>query len=390
MRSPPALWRAIYLVLICFALASPLASQAQPPFSPPQLSQLVAPIALYPDALLTQILMASTYPADVAEAARWSQQHPNLQGDLAVAAVQNRPWDPSVQSLVAFPQVLAMMGSHPAWVQDLGDAFLAEPEQLMEAVQRLRLQAQRAGHLASSKQLRVRSSAPNLIVIEPVSPTLVYVPYYDPLVVYGTWAYPAYPPLRIPPPILVVDQGVVFGSAIVVSHALWGGYNWAQRSVYINVPNYNRIIQHNKIKVKVERAPWQHNPLHRRDVPYRTPQLSERFKHPLLNKAVTPQIIEGKAKPVPPQAKRKHEREQKPAQDKAMLAPVPKPAKPHQERKPAAPQVAKHPPSPIVRGEIKPKPRKQHQKRKQEMEQHAPKQEEAKQQPELKPRPNLL
>src|SRR5437899_3112041 len=155
MRSLYSFWRAVFVVLACITLAAPAFAQDDGPFSPAQLDQLLAPIALYPDSLLSQVLMASTYPSNVAEPARWSRYHSELDGDDAVLAVENRDWDPSVQSLVAFPQVLAMMGNNPEWVQDLGDAFLAQPDDVMDAVQRLRYWARRSGYLRSSNRLRV-------------------------------------------------------------------------------------------------------------------------------------------------------------------------------------------------------------------------------------------
>ncbi len=184
-------------------------------FTQAQLDQWVAPVALYPDSLLSQVLMASTYPTNVIQAVQWSRDHPQSQGDAAVTQVANEPWDPSVKSLVAFPQLLALMGEDPAWVQNLGDAFLAQPADVMDTVQKFRQVAQKSGALKSTPQQKVTvkpaasasgttvvKSAPaqQTIIIESADPQVVYVPSYNPNVVYGAWPTPAYPPVYLPPP----------------------------------------------------------------------------------------------------------------------------------------------------------------------------------------------
>ena len=206
------------------ATPAPAAPPKEVVFGVEELDQMVAPIALYPDPLLAQVLMASTYPGDVAEAAAWAKAHPDAKGDDAVKQVASQPWDPSVQSLAAFPQALATLGQDPAWVQRLGDAFLAQPDDVMDAVQRLRRQAQTAGNLESNEYQKVTvqpaaapaaeaapaaapatggfESAPatETIIIEPSNPETVYVPSYNPNTAYGNWAYPSYPPTYYPPP----------------------------------------------------------------------------------------------------------------------------------------------------------------------------------------------
>ncbi|MCU0605111.1 MAG: DUF3300 domain-containing protein, partial [Desulfobacterales bacterium] len=172
-------------------------------FKSEELDQMLAPIALYPDSLLSQVLMASTYPAEMAEAAKWSKANPKQKGDAAVTAVQDKPWDNSVKSLVAFPQALATMAEKPEWVQQMGDAFLAQPNDVMDSVQRLRAAAQKTGNLQSNEQQKVIvEQAPQteqtVIKIEPANPQVVYVPAYNPTVVYGTWWYPSYPPVYLP------------------------------------------------------------------------------------------------------------------------------------------------------------------------------------------------
>jgi hypothetical protein len=165
--------------------APPSAAPAGAPASKEQLEQLLAPIALYPDSLLSQVLMAATYPADVAEAAKWVKAHPDNKGDAGVKAVQDQPWDPSVQSLAAFPQILDMMGAQPDWVQKLGDAFLASSKDVLDAVQRLRQKAQQAGNLKSDRAAKViveqepTSTQQTIIKVEPAWPETIYVPAYN-------------------------------------------------------------------------------------------------------------------------------------------------------------------------------------------------------------------
>ena len=168
--------------------------QSRPAFTQQELDQMLAPIALYPDSLLSQILMASTYPLEVVEAARWSKANPNLKGDQAVQAVAQNTWDPSVKSLVAFPQILLMMDEKLNWMERLGDAFLAQQQQVMDTVQSLRQKASAAGNLTSNDQIRVEQQGQS-IVVEPANPQVVYVPYYDPMVMYGPWWWPLYPPV---------------------------------------------------------------------------------------------------------------------------------------------------------------------------------------------------
>jgi len=221
-------------------------AQAQPAYSYSQqnLDQMLAPIALYPDALLSQILMAATYPLEVVEAARWARARPGLAGDDAVRAAEIEDWDPAVKSLVAFPQVLARMDENLQWTQSLGDAFLDQQEQVMDTVQALRRKAQAAGNLRSDERLSVVESGPRLL-LQPANPQVVYVPYYDPLVVYGSWWWPAYPPVYWRPwpgyyarP--AYAGGFYWGSPIGVSAGFFfGTIDWRQRQVrVVHVNNY--------------------------------------------------------------------------------------------------------------------------------------------------------
>ncbi|AFT89473.1 DUF3300 domain-containing protein [Paraburkholderia phenoliruptrix] len=241
--------------------ASPAAqAQTAARISNQQLDSLSAPIALYPDALLAQVLMASTFPQDIAAAAAWSRAHPNTKGDDAVRAVAGESWDPSVQSLVAFPQVLATMASKPDWVAQLGNAFLAQPNDVMDSVQRLRRQAQQTGNLKTSEQQKVIVEE-STIQIVPANPQVVYVPTYNPTVVYGTWPYPAYPPVYVPPPpgyaaASGLAAGLAFGVGVAITSALWSDVNWNNHSVNINVNRYNNINVNRRLDVNSNTARW--------------------------------------------------------------------------------------------------------------------------------------
>jgi len=229
--------RRFLIALLAAVAALPLASgQARAAYSRAELDQMLAPIALYPDPLLSQILMASTYPADVAEAARWSRAHPGVMGDDAVRMVQDYEWDPSVKSLVAFPQVLTRMEEHPDWTQKLGDAFVVQEPAVMEAVQGLRRRAHEAGQLASDERLRLIEQ-PGTIVIEPANPQYIYVPYYDPLIAYGPWWWSAYPPFYWAPwpgYVRAYRPGFWWGAPVGVSVGFFfGGVDWHRRYVRV-------------------------------------------------------------------------------------------------------------------------------------------------------------
>lgn len=260
-------------------------AQTQASFSEAQIEQFVAPIALYPDPLLTQILMASTYPLEVVEAARWSRDNPAVNGTALQDAMQAQSWDPSVKALAAVPQTLEMMSDKLDWTQQLGDAFLAQQQDVLNAVQKLRAEAQAAGNLQSTPQ-QVVTTAPapdgvaaaaavqQPIVIEPVNPDVYDVPVYNPAVAYGAWDYPAYPPFYWSPPGFVASNVVSFATGVVVGAAIWGGCNWWNHSVIINVNRYN-IFNHTNINIT--NNTWVHNPAHRHDVPYPNVSVAQRF-----------------------------------------------------------------------------------------------------------------
>ena len=254
---------------------APAPMQAKPVFTQQQLDQMLAPVALYPDSLLSQILMASTYPLEIVEAARWSKANPNLKGDDAVKAAEQNGWDPSVTSLVAFPQVLTMMDSNLSWTERLGDAFLAQQPQVMETVQNLRQRAYAAGNLRSNDQVRVDQQG-QTIVIEPPNPQVVYVPYYDPRVVYGPWWWPEYPPVYWGPwPGYYVrpgfGEGFAWGVGITIGAGFFfGAFDWPHRHIRV-IPVNNFYYRNNVVRV------WEHDPVHRLGVPYRGVELRQRF-----------------------------------------------------------------------------------------------------------------
>src|SRR5512139_2832 len=200
-------WMAWLLVLLLAAPPWVIAQGAQgaeesKTFKQEELDQMLAPIALYPDDLLTQILIASTYPLEIVQAARWTTQNKNLKGDALTQALEKQDWDASVKSLVNFPDVLSKMNEQLEWTQKLGDAFLAQQKQVMDTIQNLRKKAQQAGNLKTTEQQKVVVEK-ETIVIQPANPEVIYVPSYNPTVVYGGWwwpAYPPFPPFFLPPP----------------------------------------------------------------------------------------------------------------------------------------------------------------------------------------------
>jgi hypothetical protein len=312
------------VVLLLVVLLCPPATPAQDaprPFQPEELEQLVAPIALHPDALLAQVLMASTYPLEVVQAARFVKDNANLKGEPLNEALKKQSWDDSVKSLVTFPQVLTMMNDKLDWLQKLGDAFLAQQQDLMAAVQRLRARAQSSGQLkttpeqnvlvepaaavastppateaqpGASTTVQVVQAPPTVIRIEPANPQVVAVPAYDPTIVYGAWPYPAYPPYYPYPPGYFATGALVFGAGVAVGAALWGGADWHGGEVNINnnISNNftNNVNNRTEARARVEqraasgsgtagqnRGTWQHNPEHRKGVQYRDTGTQQRY-----------------------------------------------------------------------------------------------------------------
>ncbi|CAG4895069.1 DUF3300 domain-containing protein [Paraburkholderia saeva] len=262
----------------------------QPTFKPEEIEALVAPIALYPDSVLSQVLMASTYPLEIVHAARWVKANPNIKGDAAVKAVQDQTWDVSVKSLVAFPQVLEPMNEKIDWTQKLGDAFLAQEKDVLAAVQRLRAKAQESGNLKSNEQQNVivepapagaQTTTQTIVRIEPSNPEVIYVPAYNPTVVYGTWGYPTYPPYYWPPspayyPGAALATGLAWGVGLAAAGAIFGNCNWGGGDVNINV-NKAANIDRNFDRTKVQGGKWQHDGSHRQGVAYRDNASREKF-----------------------------------------------------------------------------------------------------------------
>ena len=246
-----------------------------------QLESLVSPIALYPDPLLSEILMASTYPLEVVEAERWVNNNKSLQGDQLKAAVDKQSWDDSVKSLTATPSVLDMMSDKLDWTQKLGDAVLAQQTDVMAAVQRLRAKAQANNKLASNAQQTVttqQQDGTQAIVIAPTQPDTIYVPYYDPGIVYGSWPYPDYPPYYWPAPGYIaggiIATGIAFGAGYALGRWVSGGYRWGGGFNWGNNNiNINRSININNINNRN----WTHNPAHRQGVRYNNANVEQRF-----------------------------------------------------------------------------------------------------------------
>lgn len=299
---------------LCLGLAICLPATAQTKLDKGQLDQLLAPVALYPDSLLSQVLMGATYPDDIAAAAQWSAAHAGQSGDAAVKAVESESWDPSVKSLVAFPSVMDMMGRQPAWVKSVGDAFLAQPDAVMDSVQRLRAQARQAGNLKSTPQQKVTSTdtgGKSVVVIEPADPQVIYVPSYNPTVVYGAWPYPAYPPAYYPPPpgsvfATSLVAGIGFGLGVAAVDSLWGGFDWGHNDVNINVNRYNNINVNQRINaanINGNNLAWQHNPANRGNAPYGDPASRQKFdgqrQAGLQNRAQGPSMQGGRPTPAP-------------------------------------------------------------------------------------------
>jgi hypothetical protein len=295
-------WTYLLAVPLAFGpVASPVAfAQQAPPaqtqpsapeFTQAELEQILAPIALYPDDLLTQVLVASTYPLEAVMANRWVEQPANkaLKGDALLKALDGQDWDASVKSLVPFPAVLKTMSDQLDWTQKLGDAFLAQQSEVFAAVQALRGRAQTAGTLQTNAQQTVTQDGP-AIVIAPTQTNTVCVPAYNPTVAYGAWPYPSYPPPYYPPPAgyypgAALATGLAFGAGIAITGVLWGwgSPNWSGGNVNINA---NRFININANSVNANRVSnranssntWQHNPDHRRGVGYTNSQVRQQYR----------------------------------------------------------------------------------------------------------------
>ena len=233
---------------------------------------MLAPIALYPDSLLAQILVASTYPLEVVEADRWVKRNKNLKGDQLNDALDKTNWDLSVKALAPFPDVLSMMSDKLEWTQKLGDAFLAQQTQVMDTIQNLRGKARAQGNLQDTREQKVIVQG-DAIEIQPANPSVIYVPTYNPTVVYGSWWYPSYPPYYYNPVGATVAAGVFgFAAGVAVGAAWnsgWGSWNWGGHDVNVNA-NRNVNVNRNNVNVSnIQTSKWQHDSSHRKGVAYR-------------------------------------------------------------------------------------------------------------------------
>lgn len=339
-------------------LAGPVNTQPvpQPPGTRPpasatllsaaQLDQLTAPIALYPDPLLGQILAAATYPLEIVEAARWLEDpvHAALKsGDLA-AALGPLPWDQSVKSLVPFPDVLRNLNSHLEWTEQLGDAFLAQQADVMDSIQRLRHRAAAAGNLQSTQQ-QVVTDQDNEITIEPADPEVVYVPYYVPAEIFAPWPWPGYEPYYwLAPPGIVYGAGLIWfgiGFPIVAPYWGWWGWNWPGHGLVV-YPQPVRYPRHGPVARPQPDAgparPWQHDPEHRRGVPYRDVATATRYLGP---QGASTRPYRGY--PASPTVQPQHPETAAPA---GGLAPTRVPPAPRPELTPYAPPMPRMEPAP--------------------------------------------
>ncbi len=274
--------------------ASPLFAQDEAPAAKipaEQLDSLVAPIALYPDALLSQILVASTYPLEIVQLQQWLEKNKNLKDKALAEAVKKQDWDASIQAMAPLPDVAKYLAENIKWTTDLGNAFLAQQGDVMDAVQRMRKKANDGGNLKSTEQQKVETKvveSKQVIVIQQSSPEIVYVPSYNPTVVYGPPVYP-YPPVPYPPPgYYAAGMAISFGVGMMMGAAFsgggwgwgcgWGGHN----DIYINnnnnfVRNSNTNINRNTNIANRSGNTWQHNPQHRGGTPYSNRQVANQY-----------------------------------------------------------------------------------------------------------------
>lgn len=257
---------------------------AQASFSEAQLDSLLAPIALYPDTVLSHVLIASTYPLEVVEADRWARNNSRLKGDDAVNAVDNQDWDPSVKALVAFPEILQRMSEDLDWTQQLGDAFLADEERVMDSIQKLRNRAYASGNLDKVEHVRVVRED-KVIVIEPSVERVVYVPAYDTRVVYGNWWWADYPPVYWHyPSSYVFVSGFYWGPRVYIGPRFYfSGCHWRDRRVVVVDHHHHhghRFYDSRSVVRHSNARHWHHNPVHRRGVAYHDNHTRERFHSP--------------------------------------------------------------------------------------------------------------
>ena len=255
----------------------PATAPTQPVLKPAELDQLVAPIALHPDPLLSEILIASTYPLEIVQADRWSKSNKTLKGDALTAALAKQSWDDSVKSLIQVPSVLDVMSEQLDWTQKLGDAVLAQQTDVMDAIQRLRSRArgQRQAQIHQGADGHGQYREPEAIRRDRAGLTQLYVPYYEPAVVYGDWPYPDYAPYYFPPPYgyvagAALATGVAFAAAVAVRHAFWGNCDWGRG-------NINVVTNRTANVANISRGKWEHNADHRHGVRYNNADVRQKF-----------------------------------------------------------------------------------------------------------------
>ncbi|MFO1388237.1 DUF3300 domain-containing protein [Cellvibrio sp.] len=270
------------LIPLLLTPVSQAANRDDVQFSQAELDQMLAPIALYPDALLSQVLIASTYPLEVIQADRWVRSNKDLKTEDALKFAQNKDWDPSVKALVAFPDVLKRMSEDVDWTQRLGDAFLSDEESVMDAVQRLRKRAYATGNLEKAQHISVERDD-DYIVIEPAQERIVYVPVYDTRVVYGNWWWPDYPPVYWHyPSSYTYVSGFYWGSSIYLgSNYFYSSCRWRDRRVVV-IDHYNyggttRFYTGREIVRHADARDWRHDPAHRHGVAYYNNNLRETY-----------------------------------------------------------------------------------------------------------------
>jgi hypothetical protein len=271
----------------------PATAQQATVYSQAELDQMLAPIALYPDTVLSHVLIAATYPLEIVQAARWSRNNPGITGQAAVDMVENQNWDPSVKALVAFPELLARMDQDINWTQNLGDAFLAQEGEVTDTIQYLRNEAYNNGQLKSNQQVNVVRET-RYIYIEPAQPQVVYVPYYDPRIIYGGWRYPAYPPVYWHhPPGWSVSLGFYWGVGFNIQTSFFfSSFYWPSRHVVVvdhhyhnYYPYYGYRKGHGHYRPGYHMSHydgakrWKHDYGHRRGVSYRGDVDRDRFSN---------------------------------------------------------------------------------------------------------------
>jgi hypothetical protein len=286
--------RAAFCAALLFVPAGALLAAQQPPELPPpsqalaadQLDDLVAPIALYPDPLVGQILVASTYPLELVQAAQWLARNPGLTGAALTQAAQEQNWDPSVQALVVFPDLVKRLYQDVTWITNLGNAFLNQQGEVMDAIQRMRLKAQQAGKLASTSQQTVTdagSAGQPVIEIEPANPQVIYLPQYDPAYIWGPALYYPYASWYYPGGYFGFGMGIPMGVYFGGGWGGWGGWGWRPgwggHNVFVNNSFIHRYNFNSRGGASLSgRSEWSHDASHRQGVPYSNGALASRYR----------------------------------------------------------------------------------------------------------------